>query len=124
MRPDMWPPDRAAFFRYWDESLALRTIDEPVRAYFNDLIDLKMTSRPYRVIFGRLHRFTVAALLPQHLRDQMGMSWTVRDERRFTVLLHAISVVWTRLPTVLRAFPLDAYLTDMRLRRRLGMKLV
>ncbi|WP_024799994.1 oxygenase MpaB family protein [Nocardia sp. BMG51109] len=124
MKPEMWPADRAAFFRYWEENLAQRTIDEPVRRYFNDLIDLKMTPRPVRLVFGRFHRFTVTALLPQHLRDQMGMTWTDRDERRFTTLLRAISTVWTRLPPVIRAAPLNTYLADMRLRRRLGLNLV
>lgn len=124
MRPEMWPADRAAFFRYWDENLAQRTIDEPVRRYFNDLIDLRMTPRPVQVVFGRFHRFTVTALLPQHLRDEMGMTWTARDERRFRWVLKAISAVWTRLPAVIRAAPLNTYLADMRLRRRLGRPLV
>ncbi|MBF6174475.1 oxygenase MpaB family protein [Nocardia blacklockiae] len=124
MRPELWPADRAAFFRYWDENLARRTIDEPVRRYFNDLIDLRMTPRPVQVVFGRFHRFTVTALLPQHLRDEMGMTWTARDERRFRLVLKAISAVWTRLPAVLRAAPLNTYLADMRLRRRLGRPLV
>ncbi|WP_280318550.1 oxygenase MpaB family protein [Nocardia wallacei] len=124
MRPEMWPADRAAFFRYWEENLAQRTIDEPVRRYFDDLIDLRMTPRPVQVVFGRFHRFTVTALLPQHLRDEMGMTWTARDERRFRLVLKAISAVWTRLPAVIRAAPLNTYLADMRLRRRLGMPLV
>ncbi|WP_280361023.1 oxygenase MpaB family protein [Nocardia wallacei] len=124
MRPEMWPADRAAFFRYWDENLAQRTIDEPVRRYFDDLIDLRMTPRPIQVVFGRFHRFTVTALLPQHLRDEMGMTWTARDERRFRLVLRAISAVWTRLPGVIRAAPLNTYLADMRLRRRLGRPLV
>ncbi|MFJ1457838.1 oxygenase MpaB family protein [Nocardia sp. N2S4-5] len=124
MRPEMWPADRAAFFRYWDENLAQRTIDEPVRRYFDDLIDLRMTPRPIQAVFGRFHRFTVTALLPQHLRDEMGMTWTARDERRFRLVLRAISAVWTRLPGVIRAAPLNTYLADMRLRRRLGRPLV
>ncbi|MBB5912502.1 uncharacterized protein (DUF2236 family) [Nocardia transvalensis] len=124
MRPEMWPADRAAFYRYWDENLTQRTIDEPARRYFNDLIDLKMIPRPLQLVFGRFHRFTVTALLPQHLRDEMGMTWTARDERRFRRVIRAISAVWTRLPPVIRAAPLNTYLADMRIRRRLGLKLV
>ncbi|WP_280265889.1 oxygenase MpaB family protein [Nocardia wallacei] len=124
MRPEMWPATRAEFFRYWEENLAQRTIDQPVRDYFNDLIDLKMLARPVRFVFGRFHRFAVTALLPQHLRDEMGMTWTARDERRFTLVLKAISAVWTRLPAVIRAAPLNTYLFDMRMRRRFGKPLV
>ncbi|RDI68541.1 oxygenase MpaB family protein [Nocardia pseudobrasiliensis] len=124
MRPEMWPADRAAFYRYWDENLAQRTIDEPVRRYFNDLIDLKMLSPVPRVLFGRIHRFGVTALLPQHLREQMGMTWTTRQDRRYTRILRAISFVWLRLPEIIRAFPLNYLLWDMRIRHRLGRPLV
>jgi len=124
MRPEMWPPDRDAFYRYWDENLAERTIDQPMRDYFNDLIDLRMIPRPLQLVFGRFHRFTVTALLPQHLRDEMGMTWTSRDERRFTLTLRAISAVSTRLPAAVRAAPLNTSLWDMHMRRRFGLKLV
>ncbi|KAG0047452.1 hypothetical protein BGZ83_007511 [Gryganskiella cystojenkinii] len=124
MRPELWPADRESFYQYWDENLARRTIDKPVRDYFNHLIDLKMMPRPYQVVFGRLHRFTVTALLPQHLRNEMGMTWTARDERRFTLMLRAISVVWIRLPPILRCAPLNTSLADMRIRRWLGLPLM
>ena len=76
------------------------------------------------MLAGRFHRFTVTALLPQHLRDEMGMRWTARDERRFRFVLRSISAVWTRMPTVIRVFPFNFYLADMRLRRRFGRPLV
>ncbi|OBA67596.1 hypothetical protein A5780_10715 [Nocardia sp. 852002-20019_SCH5090214] len=124
MRPEMWPADRDAFYAFWEENLATKTIDEPVRRYFNDLIDLKMQPRLIQLLAGRFHRFTVTALLPQHLRDEMGMRWTARDERRFRFVLRTISAVWTRMPTVIRVFPFNFYLADMRLRRRFGRPLV
>ncbi|AHH21220.1 hypothetical protein NONO_c64500 [Nocardia nova SH22a] len=124
MRPEMWPESREAFYRYWDENLAAKTIDEPVRRYFNDLIDLKMMPKPVQLLSGRFHRFTVTALLPQHLRDEMGMRWTARDERRFRFVLRSIAAVWTRMPVVIRLFPFNFYLADMRLRRRFRRPLV
>ncbi|WP_019929309.1 oxygenase MpaB family protein [Nocardia sp. BMG111209] len=124
MRPDMWPADRAAFYRYWDENLAKRTIDEPVRRYFDDLIDLKMMPRWNQVLFGRFHRYGVTALLPQHLRDEMGMTWTDRDERRYRRILGAVSTVWRRMPPAIRCMPLNTYLFDLRVRRRFGLPLV
>ncbi|WP_067688304.1 oxygenase MpaB family protein [Nocardia jejuensis] len=124
MRPEMWPATRDAFYVYWEEGLAQRTIDAPIRQYFNDLADLKMVSRPVRFVFGRFHRFTVKALLPQHLRNEMGMTWTARDERAFGLVLRSISAVWTRMPTVVRVFPFNFFLADMRIRRRLGRPLV
>ncbi|MBO0855179.1 MAG: DUF2236 domain-containing protein, partial [Nocardia sp.] len=86
--------------------------------------DLRMIPKPLQWVFSRFHRFTVTALLPQHLRDEMGMEWTDRQERRFRRTVGLISAVATRLPTPLRLFPLNFYLFDMRVRRRLGTKLV
>ncbi|WP_216901816.1 oxygenase MpaB family protein [Nocardia alni] len=124
MRQDMWPPDRESFYRYWEESLPLRVIDDTTRAYFTELVDLKWLSPIPRFVFGRLHRFGVTALLPQHLRDEMHMTWTARDERTYTAILRAISAVWIRMPVVLRNAPLNTCLADMRMRRRLGLSLV
>lgn len=124
MRPEMWPADRAEFDRYWDENLAKTEIDPAVRDYFDDLIDLKMLPRPVQFVFADLQRFIVAGLLPQHLRDQMRMTWTERDQRRFDRLMRAIGAVVTRLPVQARMFPMNYYLLDLRVRRRLGRPLV
>ncbi|MEC3952124.1 oxygenase MpaB family protein [Nocardia sp. CDC153] len=124
MREDMWPATRDDFYAYWEEHLATKRIDEPTRKYFNDLIDLKMLPWPLRIAFGGLHRFIVTALLPPHLRDEMSMTWSAREERTFARLLRMISAVWTRMPTPIRLFPFNFYLADMRLRRRLGRPLV
>ncbi|WP_167477647.1 oxygenase MpaB family protein [Nocardia arthritidis] len=124
MRPELWPADRAAFQRYWTENLAQRGIEPALRDYFDDLIDLKMLPRPVQFTFARLQRFAVTGLLPQHLRDEMRMTWTERDQRRFDLLLRAIAAVHTRLPKQARMFPLNAYLFDMRRRMRRGLPLV
>ncbi|KZM71407.1 oxygenase MpaB family protein [Nocardia terpenica] len=124
MRPELWPRDRAAFEQYWSENLALRSIDEPVRQYFNDLIDLKALSFWVRLPLRRIHRFGVIALLPPPLREQMHMTWSARDERVYTAILRAVSFVWTRLPEPLRLFPFNYLLLDMRLRKRFGRPLV
>ncbi|MTE17312.1 oxygenase MpaB family protein [Nocardia aurantiaca] len=124
MRPEMWPATRDEFYVYWEENLATKSIDGPTRKYFNDLADLKMLPWPLRIAFGGFHRFIVTALLPPHLRDEMAMTWTARDERIFAGFLRLISAVWNRLPTPIRLFPYNFYLADMRLRRRLGRPLV
>ncbi|MFE9578293.1 oxygenase MpaB family protein [Nocardia sp. NPDC006044] len=124
VRQDMWPADRQAFAAYWDTHLAGTTIDPPVRDYFNDLIELKMLPRPVQLACARPHRFFVAGLLPQHLRDQMGFTWTARDERVLQHIMRALGTAQTWLPRQARMFPMNAYLLDLRLRRRLGLPLV
>ncbi|MEV2220436.1 oxygenase MpaB family protein [Nocardia vinacea] len=124
MRPEMWPANRAEFQRYWDENLPKRGIEPALRDYFDDLIDLKIMPRPVQFAFARLQRFVVTGLLPQHLRNEMRMTWSQRDQRRFDRLLRMISAVHTRLPKPVRMFPLNAYMFDVRRRIRLGKPLV
>ena len=47
--PEMWPADRAAFDRYWQESLDQVCIDDAVRAYL------------YPIAVARLRGLTLAA---------------------------------------------------------------
>ncbi|WP_067817129.1 oxygenase MpaB family protein [Nocardia inohanensis] len=124
MRPEMWPANRAAFERYWNENLAETRIDPKIRAYFDDLIDLRMLPKPVQLAFGRTHRFFVTGLLPQHLRDEMGMSWSPRQDRLLDRTMRTLGAAESIAPAPLRAFPFNAYLLDMRLRRRLGLRLV
>ncbi|MFI7002882.1 oxygenase MpaB family protein [Nocardia sp. NPDC050175] len=124
MRQELWPADRAEFFPWWEENLAQYRIEPALREYFDGIIDLEMMPPPIRFTFAKLQRFIVAGLLPQHVRDEMRMTWTDRDQRRFDRMLRGISVVHTRLPKQARMFPLNIYLFDLRRRLRLGKPLV
>ncbi|NEW25113.1 oxygenase MpaB family protein [Nocardia cyriacigeorgica] len=125
MPEHLWPPDRAAFERYWTENLAATSIDPPVRAMLNAIVDLKMFPRPMRLpAVLRFHRFVTAGLLPPHLREQMGMCWSEQDERRLGRFLRGVGAIEARLPVAVKTFPVNAFLADMRLRRRLGRPLV
>ncbi|MFE7799849.1 oxygenase MpaB family protein [Nocardia sp. NPDC057440] len=123
MRSDMWPADRTAFDSYWTENLAKTTIDPPIREYFWDIVDLKMFPRPVRLTFGRLHRWVTAGLLPPHLRDEMGMTWSEHDDIALARLLRTVGAIESRMPKQIKIFPVNAFLWDMRIRRRLGVRL-
>ncbi|MGI5216406.1 oxygenase MpaB family protein [Nocardia sp. CA-290969] len=122
--PEMWPADEEAFDRYWAENLTRTKIDPPVRAMLDEIVDLKMFPRPVQWAGARFNRWVTAGLLPPHLRVEMGMRWSARDERRFARMLRTLGRVSAALPTTLRSFPVNAYLFDFRMRRKLGMKLV
>jgi len=123
MRPEMWPADRAAFREYWDTELAAKKIDARTKAYFDGLIDLKMTPLPVR-IFAPFHRFVVTGQLPAHLRDEMGMTWSPIKEHTLRLLLLVIGKVQSPMPKALRMFPMNYYLWDFRKRVRSGRPLV
>ncbi|MFJ2834674.1 oxygenase MpaB family protein [Nocardia sp. NPDC087230] len=120
----MWPADRAAFDAYWTEHLPQSHIDATIKAYFDDLLDLKMISPALRLPFARFHRWFTTGLLPAHLRDEMGMTWTDRDERTLNRLMRASGRVTGRLPRVIRNFPFNLTLADMRRRQRRGKPLI
>ncbi|MFI5719931.1 oxygenase MpaB family protein [Nocardia sp. NPDC051750] len=124
VHPDMWPADEDAFDRYWAENLAQTKIDPPVREMLNEIVDLRMFPRPVQLLGARFNRWVTAGLLPAHLREEMGMQWSDRDENRFNRMLRVLGRVSAVLPTPLRNFPINAYLLDFRIRRKLGMKLV
>ncbi|WP_278263214.1 oxygenase MpaB family protein [Nocardia sp. AG03] len=121
---DMWPADRAAFDAYWSTHLPLTSIDPTIKAYFDRLLDLRMLAAPIRLPFARFHRWYTTGLLPDHLRTQLGMTWTPRDERRLNRLMRTTGTVVSRLPRPIRNFPFNATLADMRRRQRKGKPLV
>ncbi|MGW0183290.1 oxygenase MpaB family protein [Nocardia sp. NPDC003345] len=122
--PESWPPDLAAFDRYWADNLARTRIDPPVREMLDEIVDLRMFPRPVQWFGGRFNRWVTAGLLPPHLRAEMGMRWSARDDRRFGRMLRTLGRASAALPVPVRNFPINAYLFDFRVRRRFGMKLV
>ena len=121
--PDMWPADRKAFAKYWDETVATVSIDEPVRAYLHELttrekMPLLMRGSP------RFNQWVTTGFLPPEFRAQMGYAWTPHDQERFDRLMRRIGAVQRRLPGVVRRFPFNWFLWDLRLRIRLNRRLV
>jgi uncharacterized protein (DUF2236 family) len=119
----MWPADRAAFAKYWDEIVADLTIDEPVREYLRVLTTRERMPLPLRGS-TRFNTWVTTGFLPPQFREQMRFSWTDKDQRRFDRMVQTIGAVQRRLPGVLRRFPFNWFLWDLRLRIRFGRRLV
>ncbi|HWJ11549.1 MAG TPA: oxygenase MpaB family protein [Nocardioides sp.] len=123
MPADAWPADRAAFDAYWEESLGEVDIDPDVAEYLMQLTTLQNFPRPFRMLAPFLV-FVTTGFLPPPFREAMGLSWSARQERRFDRMMRVFGTLERRLPAVLRVFPFNLWLADMRLRRRLGRPLV
>ena len=121
--PEMWPADRAAFAKYWDETLADLTVDEPVREYLRALTTRENMPLPLRGS-RRFNVWVTTGFLPPRLREQMRFEWSEADQQRFDRLMRRIGAVQRRLPGVLRRFPFNWFLWDLRVRIRLGRALV
>jgi uncharacterized protein (DUF2236 family) len=63
-------------------------------------------------------------MLPAPFREAMGYDWTEADQARFDLVMGAAGRVSTRLPGVVRRFPFNLCLWDVRRRIRRGRPLV
>jgi uncharacterized protein (DUF2236 family) len=107
--PALWPEDRAAFRRYWNEQLTLLTTDAATRAVAHELLHSRSAPLWYRAALP-LARLMTAGLLPPRVRELFDLPWSTKRERRFALVLAGIRLVYPRLPRALRQWPKDHYL--------------
>ena len=126
--PEMWPPDRAAFDRYWQESLAKVHIDEAVRAYLYPLAVGRMRGvampGPLQRLSDNVALLITTGFLPQRFRDEMRLPWDATRQRRFDRLMAVLRTVNRLLPRFIRRFPFNVLLWDVDRRIRTGRPLV
>ncbi|MGX9789262.1 oxygenase MpaB family protein [Mycobacterium sp. MMS18-G62] len=125
---DMWPADRAAFDRYWQESLDKVHIDDTVREYLYPIAASRVRGVK---LPGPLQRWSegVALLittgfLPQRFREEMRLPWDAAKQRRFDRLIAVLRTVNHLMPRFIRQFPFNVLLKDLDWRIRTGRPLV
>jgi uncharacterized protein (DUF2236 family) len=113
----MWPPDRAAFDKYWPESLEKVHIDDAVREY---LYPIAVARVPRLAVPQALRRLpeSVALLittgfLPQRFRDEMRLPWDAAKQRRFDRTMALLRTVNHLMPRFVREFPFNVLLWDV-----------
>ncbi|WP_459791133.1 oxygenase MpaB family protein [Arthrobacter sp. AD-310] len=112
LRPGMWPEDRAAFKRYWDgRYTTLRAEAAGVRVA-HGLLYPKHTALWYRAIIPPA-RFLTAGLLPEQLRQDFGLPWNPRRQRRFDRTFRVLAVAYPRLPRNIRHWFKDYCLAEL-----------
>lgn len=126
--PEMWPADRAAFARYWQESLEKVHIDDAVRAYLypiaaNRIRGLRLPGPIQRAWEGFALLITTG-FLPQRFRDEMRLPWDDKHQKRFNRLMTVLRTVNNLLPSPVRQFPFNLLLLDLDRRITAGRPLV
>ncbi|MGH3532154.1 MAG: oxygenase MpaB family protein [Mycobacterium sp.] len=126
--PEMWPADRAAFDKYWRESLDEVHISEAVRDY---LYPIAVGRMPGMTLPGPLQRLVdkpglliTTGFLPQRFRDEMRLPWDAGKQRRFDRLMAVLRTVNNLLPRFIRQFPFNVLLWDVDRRIKTGRPLV
>lgn len=126
--PKMWPADRAAFDRYWEESLAKVHIDDAVREYLypiaaNRIRGVKLPG-PIQRLSENFALMITTGFLPQRFRDEMRLPWDATKQRRFDRLIAVLATVNRYLPRFIRQFPFNVLLHDLDRRIKKGRPLV
>jgi uncharacterized protein (DUF2236 family) len=126
--PEMWPPDRAAFDRYWQEQLDKVHIDAHVRDYLYPIAVGRVRAvplpEPLRQLPERLALLITTGFLPQRFRDEMHFSWDAAKQRRFDRLIALLRTVNNAMPPFVRRFPFNVLLWDVDRRIKSGRPLV
>jgi uncharacterized protein (DUF2236 family) len=127
--PEMWPADRAAFDKYWQEQLDTAIhIDGPVHDYLYRIAAVRMRGV---TLPGRLHKLVehpmlliTTGFLPQRFRDEMQLPWNQTKQRQFDALIAVLRAANNLMPRVLRQFPFNALMWDLDRRLKSGRPLV
>jgi uncharacterized protein (DUF2236 family) len=126
--PEMWPADRAAFDKYWQESLEKVHIDDTVREFLYPIAVSRVRGvrlpRRVREPLENFNLLITTGFLPQRFRDEMRLPWDAARQRRFDRLMAVLGVVNRMLPRILRQFPFNLTLWDLDRRIRTGRPLV
>ena len=126
--PEMWPADRAAFDRYWQESLAKVHIDDTVREYLYPIAVARVRGvklpRPLQRPSEGVALLITTGFLPQRFRDEMRLPWDAKKQRRFDRLMAVLRTVIHVMPRFIRQFPFNVLLRDLDWRIRTGRPLV
>ncbi len=111
-----WPTDRAEFEAYWNAAMREVRVDDVTRAYLRALASLEFLPTPLARVLGPSHRFVTTGFLPATFREQLGLTWTSRQQRRFDAIISLAARANRHLPTPVRELPWNVIERDTRRR--------
>ena len=128
MRPEMWPADRPAFDKYWEEQLDNIHIDDAIREFLYPIAVARMKGLqlpgPLQNINEGVALLITTGFLPQRFRDEMKLAWNSAKQREFDALMTAVRLGNNLAPSPVRNFPFNVLLHDVNWRMRTGRPLV
>ncbi|MGH3733946.1 MAG: oxygenase MpaB family protein [Acidimicrobiales bacterium] len=122
--PQSWPESPAAFEEYWENALEQVAIDDTTRTYLRGFVRLNFLPTVLSAGLGPLHEFITAGFLTEHFRNELGLTWDDRRQRRFELLRRTVVQTRRVIPRVVREFPLNVVWWDTQRRFRRGRPFV
>ncbi|MDT5095640.1 MAG: hypothetical protein QOH60_5003 [Mycobacterium sp.] len=121
---DQWPRTRADFDAYWDNACQRVSIDDAVRAYLLNMLNLRMINPLFGLPFRPLVKFLTTGFLAPVFRDAMGLRWSNFRQRQFERLFLLVAFANRFLPVFVRQGGSYLLLADVRRRVRTHRALV
>jgi uncharacterized protein (DUF2236 family) len=121
---DQWPPTRAEFDVYWAQACGQVALDDRVRGYLLDLLNLRMINPVLALPFRPLLKFLTVGFLAPVFRDAMGVHWSDLRQSMFESLFLFVAFVNRFLPVFVRQGGSYVLLADVRRRVRRQRALV
>lgn len=121
---DQWPPTRAEFDSYWATACTHVSIDDHVRGYLFDLLNLHMINPLLGLPFRPLLKFLTIGFLAPVFRDAMGVQWGDFRQWLFESLFLVVALANRFLPVFVRQGGSYVLLADVRRRVRRERALV
>src|SRR5215218_610598 len=121
---DQWPPTRAGFDVYWAEACGKVAMDDRVRDYLLDLLNLRMINPLLGLPFRPLLKFLTVGFLAPVFRDAMGVQWSDFRQSMFERLFLLVAFANRFLPVFVRQGGSYVLLADVRRRVRRHRALV
>lgn len=121
---DQWPPTRAEFDDYWRSACERVSIDDRVRGYLLDIVNLRMINPLLGLPFRPLLKFLTTGFLAPVFRDAMGLRWSRFEQFLFEMLFLFVAFVNRFLPVFIRQGGSYVLLADVRRRVRTHRALV
>jgi uncharacterized protein (DUF2236 family) len=128
VHPEMWPVDRAAFDKYWEDQLTKINIDDTIREFLYPIAVARLRGLqlpgPLRSIPESVALLITTGFLPQRFRDEMNLDWNAAKQRDFDILMTVVKLGNVVAPAFVRNFPFNLLLHDVNWRMRTGRPLV
>lgn len=123
VKPEMWPPTRADFDRYWERMQGEFRSDPQIQRYAAALLstrDAKWFVKPLSPLISLVTRGNLSPAA----REALALPWSARDQRRYDRFWTVVRVVYPRIPRSVRAFPARFAMAEFRWRMRTGRRVI
>jgi uncharacterized protein (DUF2236 family) len=123
VKPEMWPPTRAEFDRYWERMQGEFRSDPQIRRYAAALLstrDAKWFVKPLSPLISLVTRGNLSPAA----REALALPWSARDQRRYDRFWRLVRVVYPRIPRWVRGLPARLAMVEVRWRMRTGRRVI